>query len=346
MIEDPGVIVHRLPDHFGPRSLAKLGEELDRLPEPRRLLLQYVPQAFGYRGMNLALSSWLARRSRRDEVWAYFHEVAMSWTPGKPASHLVLALVTRFMAKQIVRTAHRRIVAIPGWERMLLGISKKLGPIEWQPVPSSIPVIRDAERVAEIRSKYGDAGSIVGHFGTYGALVWNQLAEVLPRLILESPQRVDILLMGRGNAEFREQLIQKVPEIAPNLHATGSLSIDNLSQHLLACDLMFQPYVDGVSCRRSSLMACLVHGRPVVTTTGHNTEPIWAESGAVAMAPVNDSDSLVELTLSTLADPSKRERMGQAAEQLYRDRFAIERTIELLRETDSERTRLDPAFET
>src|SRR5262249_49065983 len=45
---DSGVTVRRLPDHYGPRSLRVLNRELDVLPGPRRLLVQYVPHAFGW----------------------------------------------------------------------------------------------------------------------------------------------------------------------------------------------------------------------------------------------------------------------------------------------------------
>ena len=44
---DLGVTVHRLPDRFGPRSLWRLTQALNRMPAPRRILVQYVPHAFG-----------------------------------------------------------------------------------------------------------------------------------------------------------------------------------------------------------------------------------------------------------------------------------------------------------
>ena len=63
---------------------------------------------------------------------------------------------------------------------------------------------------------------------------------------------------------------------------------DDLSAHIAACDLFVQPYPDGITSRRTSAMACLSQARPVVTTTGHLTEPLWAESDAVALVDVDD----------------------------------------------------------
>src|SRR4051812_23874195 len=65
---DPGVSVHRLPDHFGRRGLRWLGEQLDHLPRPLRVLVQYVPHAYGHRAMNVRLPLWLRRHRKRFEI--------------------------------------------------------------------------------------------------------------------------------------------------------------------------------------------------------------------------------------------------------------------------------------
>ena len=53
-----GVMVHRVAG-FGPRSLQQISEGLAASPGPRRLFVQYVPTAFGFRGMNVPLVRWL-----------------------------------------------------------------------------------------------------------------------------------------------------------------------------------------------------------------------------------------------------------------------------------------------
>jgi len=45
--EDPGIRVHRLPDRFGLRGLLRLDTQLRRFLNPDRVLVQYVPHAFG-----------------------------------------------------------------------------------------------------------------------------------------------------------------------------------------------------------------------------------------------------------------------------------------------------------
>ena len=53
-----------------------------------------------------------------------------------------------------------------------------------------------------------------------------------------------------------------------------------LADHIGACDLLIQPYPDGISSRRTSAMAGLALGIPVITTTGSLTESLWAETRA------------------------------------------------------------------
>ena len=76
------------------------------------------------------------------------------------------------------------------------------------------------------------------------------------------------------------------------MHATGYLSPVLIAAHLTACDVLMQPYPDGITVRRTSAMAALARGRAVVTTTGHLTEPLWADEDAVALVDVADPGAL------------------------------------------------------
>src|SRR5262245_58312193 len=100
-------LVHRLPGQFGPRALAALEALLLKRPQPDRILVQYVPQAFGWKGMNLPFAAWLAVRARRiAPVWVMFHEVATTlvWLPVQNA---FLARITRMMARLLTGAAAR-----------------------------------------------------------------------------------------------------------------------------------------------------------------------------------------------------------------------------------------------
>ncbi|MFZ0888801.1 MAG: glycosyltransferase family 4 protein [Candidatus Binataceae bacterium] len=337
---DPGVSVHRLPGHFGPRAL----RALDRgVSSGGHLLVQYVPHAFGWKAMNLPFCLWLLSR-RRNGVTVMFHETAFPLSRRQSIRHNTLGAVTRVMAMLVARAAERIIVSTPGWERLLRPIIPRTRRIEWSPVPSNVPVVDDPGGVAETRARYqAPGGLILGHFGAYQRLIVDPLAELLSAILDgRGPSRsapVCALLMGENSEVFRTRLLRANPHLADRIHATGMLAAPQLSLHLAVCDVMVQPYPDGATTRRGSLMAALAHGIPVVTTAGFLTEPLWQNSDAILMAPVGDTAALRRLTERLLADERERIRQGRAAKELYARRFDVSHTIELLLGTISTRQR-------
>ena len=93
---------------------------------------------------------------------------------------------------------------------------------------------------------------------------------------------------------------------------------------------MLQAYGGGISTRNTSLMAILQHGKPVVATQGHVTDPEWSEWGVVELASVGDSHSLAEKTIRLLENKSLLETKSREAKQLYNRFFGIDRLIEKL----------------
>ena len=131
---------------------------------------------------------------------------------------------------------------------------------------------------------------------------------------------------------MREELLHSQPELAGRVHSTGTLAATDLSLHIRACDVLLQPYIDGVSTRRTSVMVGLSHGMAIVTTSGRLTETLWAESDAVALVPVEDIAALVKTTERLMSDETDRRRLSAAAKALYSERFAVHRIIAALRE--------------
>jgi glycosyltransferase involved in cell wall biosynthesis len=120
------------------------------------------------------------------------------------------------------------------------------------------------------------------------------------------------------------------------IYATGELSTEKISSHIAACDLLIQPFPDGVSTRRTTVMAALSHGKPVITTHGVLTEAFWKESGAIALAPAEDVTAFTGLLRQLQNDASKRSSLGRAAKSLYIERFDPPFTIAALRNTPIE----------
>ncbi|MCE9672345.1 glycosyltransferase family 4 protein [Myxococcus stipitatus] len=323
--DEEGVTVHRHPRLFTPLGLPYLTRELERCPSPRRLLLQYVPHAFGLKAMNLPLCAWFASR-RRDERWVFFHEIVYPWHLTASPRHQLLAGVTRVMARTIAGTATRILVSIPTWRDHLPSHARARA--EWCPIPSNLPTQVPPLALQQTRAELGE-GPWLGHFGTHGPHITEALEKALVPLLRADVRRKGLLL-GRGSRRFTEALTKRHRDLSHRLHARDDLAPDAVASHLAAMDLLLQPYPDGISTRRTSAMAGLALGLPILTMTGHLTESLWAESGAVALVDQGAPEVLIETAERLLGHPGQRAELGARAARLYRERFSLERTVETL----------------
>lgn len=320
------ITIHALLDHYGPQGRAQLTSELAKLPQPLTILVQYVPHSYGHKAMNVGFARWVRRQGR---VLTMFHEIVYPLTWRQPMKHNILGVVTRYMAKQIIKGSSHMFFSIPAWH----DIAKRLGghnvPATWLPVPSNVATEADAGQVAGIRARLEHP--LIGHFGTYGPNIVPSLDALFPQILGDSPD-ARLLLLGHGGDRYLRELNRKHPGLATRITATGPLDASTLAAYLKACDLLVQPYPDGASCRRGSLMGGLALGCAIVTTTGPLTEKIWFERQAVAFAPPDDMRQVAAQAKALLADADERQAMGNRAAALYRERFSLACTVRMLRE--------------
>ena len=325
------VRVRRLPDCFGPNSLRELSRGID---SDARILVQYVPHAYGMKAMNVPLCLWLYGQRRRD-LSVMFHEVAYPLRRGQALDRNALGLVHRAMAATVARAARRIFIAAEAWRNRLRSYALGPRPIMWVPVPSNIPMVDDRAAVTSCRARYAERGeSLIGHFGNYGTELSAILqAALLP--ILQSGQRLKLLMIGRNSERFSASLAASSPNIADRMrvHATGTLDQRAASIAISACDLMVQPYPDGITTRNASAIAGLAHAKPIVTNVGELTEKLWLNSSAALVIRKGDVSGLGIAALELASDRERLRRMGCAAAVLYRDVFDIGHTIRALRET-------------
>ena len=330
---DSGVIVHRELGSMTPRDLFRAGRMLNEFPGPRRILVQWVPHAFGFRSANVPVSLWIALRAllHRDHVEIMLHEAYLSLRQNR-LKHLALAIAHRIMLTALLGVTRRVWMAIPKWEEYcrLYTLGRSI-PFTWLPVVSNIPVIDEPGRTESIRSRYASSSELlIGHFGTCGGAIGEALREIIPSLLKE--ERRSILLIGNDSLDARDLLLRDHPQLHNRIHATGRLTDADVSLHLAACDLMVQPYPDGVSSRRGGLMAALAHGKAIVGTSGHLTEPVWHDGAPVMLVPAGKHAEFITEAERLLADEGRRRSLAAASKTMYDRRFALTRLIETLRQ--------------
>jgi glycosyltransferase involved in cell wall biosynthesis len=325
--EDAGVSIRTLPDCFGKLSRKILARDLKA---DSIVLIQYVPQLFGRRGVNVSFCYWLYSKTRA-QIWIVFHEVAVKFQWRQPLRTAPLALAHSAMLIFAARSAKQAWVTIPAWKRSVEKASRGNTSIGLLPVPSPVEDISVREKTAEIRRTLtGGMKYLVGHFGTYRQDHAALLQILIPQLLDAIPAQ--FLLLGDNSVQFREALIDSHPHLAPQIVAMGHVPPDALSNHLKACDLMIQIYPDGVSGRRTSTMACLAHGCAVITNDGSSTEEFWKSCKGLQLSkPGPDYIDFVSRAKKVLDDPLLSNQLRSEALRVYKERFDIGLIVSTLR---------------
>jgi glycosyltransferase involved in cell wall biosynthesis len=312
--DDRGVTVHREMGGLGPADLRRVSAALQG---SRRLLVQWVPHAFGRRSLNVAFCRWLLRRRHQgDEIDVIVHEPFLPF-----AGSLKLkgaAAVHRLMTAYVLRSAARAWITIPAWESYLRPYAPKrdLG-FEWLPVPSTIPVDRSAARPAEAPLRR----FLIGSFPTGERYAEDVLRDTIVPLLATNPL-LYLSLIGRRSEAARDGLLGSDESLHDRILATGAVDFSSLSRRVAACDVAVQPYADGICGRRTSAMVFLAHGRPLVTTDGRFTESLWRDN-AVALVPAAAPRSVGQAVENLIANRHERERLARAGHELYAARFDV-----------------------
>ena len=310
-VADDGLAVHPCrPLRSARDSRRSTANWLEHRPD--RILVQYAPHSFGLRGMNVPLAAWIATRAGRvAPLWIMFHEVAFPfrWRP----KHLLLHFAQRLMARLSAGAADRIFVSIPEWEKILRDYCPRVRPAEWLPIPCTVDDAADPEAIAAARARHLVGTRLVGHFGTFGSLIAD-LLEPSCAMVLERDPSISLLLLGRGSTEFRERFARDHPALASRVSAAGELNADAVAAHLRACDVLLQPYSDGLSTRRTTIMAGLANGCIVISNLGQLSEPDWAAADCVRLAPLPDVEALAAAVRAELDRlPEERAETGRRA---------------------------------
>ncbi len=287
---------------------AELELELAATPSDALLVWQYVPHMYGRGGVNRKLPVlWrkLKREGRKQVMIA--HEIAAPW--GRMPNQWWYAWNHRRQWKSILSVADLVPISTEAWTQ------------EWQarepsaarklltlPSPSSI------ERVAVEPNHRASWRAAQGLAPDAKVLLWwgsvsgpKQLMWVVDAWETACARLGPVVLCIVGG----NPSVNLPGSLRSLARMMGYLKADEVSRCLQAADLVALPFSDGASERRTTLMAALGHGVPVVSTIGHNTGSTLRAADFLSLVPADDADAFVEKVTGMLRDDAARQEMGR-----------------------------------
>jgi glycosyltransferase involved in cell wall biosynthesis len=250
----------------------------------------------------------------------------------------------KLLAPALVGFSHR--IICPNEEvynliaRRLPWLRSRLRPI---PIGSSIsPSGGISSGRARVRSELGvpEGVLLLAHFGFAYPGKGHETLIAASRRLREAGVAFHLLMIGGPwpeNPEYYRALQAKcrAEGVDQQVRWLGHCSPTRVSELLAASDICLLPYDDGISLRRSTLLAAIAHHLPIVST--HSPRPSrWFRGGDnVVLVPPTDPSALAAAVETLARSPAARACLSSAVVSLARE-FAwpriAERTLAVYRE--------------
>jgi glycosyltransferase involved in cell wall biosynthesis len=316
-------VVHPLVPNWGWRCWSAVAGYL-KAHRPDFLHIQYQAAAFDLGGWVNWLPWYLKKRRVPTPVVTTFHDLRIPYIFPKAGSFRwksVLALA-RYSDGVIctnradLHTLQNSLTSPPPLKLVPLGSN----------VDSQPPA--DFERTAW-RSRYqaGEQTLLLAYFGFLNESKGGE--ELIEALALLRQQGLDARLLFIGGdvghadptnvayAQRVQALIERF-SLSEFVYRTGYVDLRQVSANLLAADAVVMPYRDGVSFRRTTLIAALRHGCPVVSTAPADPAliPEILPGQNMLLAPPQDAVNLALAIAPLAADLNLRRQLAAGARQL------------------------------
>jgi len=276
---------------------------------PPWILLQYNPFAYGRAGFapGVVPDALALRRHTGAPLAVMVHE---AWVDMDDVRSTLIGTWQRLQLRSLLRFAD---IVMTSSEALAAELGR--GAVH---VPVASTITPTAVAQADARRRLGlDEGLHVALFGRANASRALDYAEGSIAAIAASRRAPALTVLNLGADAPAVHAPDGITVITP-----GRRSPDELSLWLSAGDMLLLPFTDGVTTRRTTVMAALAHGRAVVGLHGPRTDRVLIEHPqALTLTPVGDRAALADAAVRIARDPDRLRRSGEAARRLYAERF-------------------------
>lgn len=271
------VTIHPLMAGWSPSHLTSLFNQL-QAAGVRRVILQYTAFSYSPRGYNPYLVPFWERCHQHFQTLLVVHETYNRLALRYPGTW-ALNPRQKAVLRGLLQASHQVFCGSEPYRHQLRRLGCPDRQLHALPIPNNIPPQPLApQQRATLQHALGLSPSVptLALFGCRESIYPTWLTR-LDQHLSQGGRPIQWLLLG--NAQ------KLTPPLAHTVARPGFLSAAALSHHLQLADILLMPHAGGISAKRTSLMAALEHGIPVVGTQGVLTDGFFHQLPSLFLAP-------------------------------------------------------------
>lgn len=270
---------------------------------------QYMTSTFCGQPFANFLPELLKKEFPKLRIVTTYHEFAA------PLKRLLLWPILRSSDAHIV-TNDRHLEML----KMMKFFLRLRGPVEKIPLAANVPVMQISEqRIRELRLEMGvgEKDFLFVRFGILHDIILPYLYKLADIFIKARAGGlpVKLLLIGKAEVKAKHAMMNKI-DLSENAGVIlrNDLSLEEISAYLHASNAGLGIYPDGVSEKRTALLALFAHGLPVIGTTRGKLPDEFRNGENLLTLNINAGEAdWIELLSRVAGDQSLRKKLSSEA---------------------------------
>jgi glycosyltransferase involved in cell wall biosynthesis len=287
----------------------------------RWVLVQYTALAWSARGFPLRFLSVLELlRDSGTRVGVVYHDAEPY--AGRRLIDRIRRIAQLRTMRQGLRLADVAILTVPAERLSWLGGIAPTGKRVFIPVGANLPVAELAA-TSTIATPPREAAKTVAVFGVTGGTAGRpELQEIVAavRFAAAAVPNLRLVVLGRETETLAQPFEEALRGSGVPVNVLGMLRGEEVVRALRAADVAL--FVrDALSSRRSSAIAAIACGVPLIARAGPETAPPITEAG-VAFYSRSEKDDLGRTLVRMLADDVFRAELAETSRRAYKKHFS------------------------